>query len=59
MQIEMTDEEWHTFRLLLRDYVPQLQREVARTDDHPFRHELVRRQEVAEHLLEILEEVEA
>lgn len=58
MQIEMTEEEWHTLRLLLRDYVPQLQREVARTDDHSFRHELVKRQEVAEHLLGILGEAE-
>ena len=59
MQIEMTDEEWHTFRLLLQDYVPQLRREIARTDDHTFRHELVKRQEVAEHLLDILDEAEA
>ena len=59
MQIEMTNEEWHTFRMLLQDYVPQLRREVARTDDHPFRHELVKRQEVAEHLLDILDEAEA
>jgi hypothetical protein len=59
MQIEMTDEEWHTFRLLLHDYVPQLRREIARTDDHTFRHELVKRQEVAEHLLDILDEAEA
>ena len=59
MQIEMTDEEWHTFRLLLQDYVPQLRREIARTDDHSFRHELVKRQEVAEHLLDMLDEAEA
>lgn len=58
MQVEMNDEEWHTMRLLLRDYVPQLQREVARTEDHDFRHELVKRQEVAEHLLDVLNEAE-
>ena len=59
MQVEMKDDEWHTLRLLLRDYVPQLQREVARTEDHDFRHELVKRQEVAEHLLDVLNEAEA
>lgn len=59
MQVDLNDEEWHTMRLLLRDYVPQLQREVARTEDRDFRHELVRRQEVAEHLLGLLDEAEA
>jgi len=58
MQIDLSDDEWHTLRLLLRDYVPQLRREVARTDAHEFRHELVKRQEVCEHLLGILEETE-
>jgi len=59
MQVELSDEEWHTLRLLLHDYVPQLQREVARTEDRDFRHELVRRQEVAEHLLDVLDAAEA
>ena len=58
MQIELDNDEWQTMRLLLRDYVPQLRREVARTDDHSFRHELVKRQEAAEHLLELLDEAE-
>lgn len=58
MQVELDDEEWHTMRLLLRDYLPQLQREVARTENHDFRHDLVRRQEVAEHLLDVLDEAE-
>jgi hypothetical protein len=59
VQIDLTDDEWHTLRLLLQDYLPQLRREVARTDQTTFRHELVRRQEVCEHLLDLLEEAEA
>lgn len=58
MQIELSDEEWHELRLLLRDYLPQLRREVARTDDHAYRHELVKREDVAEHLLGLLDEAE-
>lgn len=59
MQIELSDEEWHTLRLVLEDYLPQLRREVARTEQTTFRHELVRRQEVCEHLLDELDEAEA
>jgi hypothetical protein len=59
MQIDLSDDEWHTLCLLLHDYLPQLRREVARTEQATFRHELVRRQEVCEHLLDQLEEAEA
>ena len=54
MQIEMNETELHTLRLVLEDYLPQLRLEVARTEAHEFRHELVKRQEVCEHLLDLL-----
>ena len=58
MQIELDDAEWHTLRLVLEDYLPQLRREVARTDPGDFRHELVRREEVLEHLVDLLQQAE-
>lgn len=59
MQIELSAAEAHTFRLLLEDYLPQLRREVARTDAREFRHGLVLRQELCERLLELLREADA
>jgi hypothetical protein len=40
---------------ILRDTLPDLRREVARTDRHDFRHELVQRQELCERLVARLE----
>jgi len=54
MQIDLTDEEWHTVRLVLNDYLPQLRREIARTEALDFRHALVKREEACEHLLDLL-----
>jgi hypothetical protein len=56
MQIELTDEEAHTLRLLLDDYLPQLRREVARTEQREFRHQMVKRQEVCERVVGLLHE---
>ena len=41
-------------RELLQEYLPTLEREVARTEVKSFRHELVQRQELCERLLERL-----
>jgi hypothetical protein len=41
---------------MLRDYLPSLRREVARTDSHEFRHDLVKRQDLCERLLGSLDE---
>jgi len=57
MRIDLTDDEARTLGALLRDYLPSLRFEVARTDQHDFRHELVKRQDVCERLLELLDEV--
>ena len=54
MQIEMNETELHTLRQVLEDYLPQLRLEVARTEAHEFRHELLKRLEVCEHLLDLL-----
>lgn len=59
MQIELTDREARTLHALLRDYLPDLRREIARTEDHDFRHDLVLRQELAERLVGRLEPVAA
>ena len=59
MQLELTDDEAHTLRLLLRDYLPELKMEVARTDARDFRHEMVKRQEVCERLLGMLDQADA
>ena len=55
MTLQLTPDEAKTFHALLHDYLPELRREVARTDDHDFRHELVKRQDLCERLLAELE----
>ena len=54
MKLVFTDQEALTLRGLLEAYLPELRREVARTEDHGLRHELVRRQELAERMLDTL-----
>ena len=51
MQVELTTEEAGTLKALLRDTIPDLKREMARTDDRQFRHELVQREELCERLI--------
>jgi hypothetical protein len=54
MQISLTDDDARELHALLRDYLPQLHMEVARTEARDFRHELVKRQDVCERVLELL-----
>ena len=51
MQVELTAEEATTLQALLRDYIPDLKREIARADDRRFRHQLVLREELCERLI--------
>ncbi len=51
MQITLTDQEVDILGGLLRDYLPELKREVARTEQHELRHLFVERQELIERLL--------
>ena len=55
MQLNLTDEETETLRTLLHAYLHGLRMEVARTDARAFRHELIKRQDLCERLLEVLE----
>lgn len=54
MQLNLTDRDAELLRGLLRDYLPDLRREVARTEERAFRHEMVERQTLVERLLEDL-----
>jgi hypothetical protein len=54
MQLDLIESEAEILRDLLLAYLPELEREVARTDRHSLRHALVQRQELAERLLEQL-----
>lgn len=54
MHLTLSNEEAGLLERLLHDYLPELKREVARTEAHEFRHELVARQELCERLLDRL-----
>jgi predicted RNA binding protein with dsRBD fold (UPF0201 family) len=56
MQLNLTDDEAHVLRAILHDYLPSFRLEVARTDAREIRHEMVRRQDVVERVLELLEQ---
>ena len=56
MRIDLTDDEARILGAMLRDYLPSLRREVARTDSHEFRHDLVKRQDLCERLLGALDD---
>jgi hypothetical protein len=51
MDIVLNDDDLLTLRGLLHDFLPQLQREAARTDSKELRHLLVTRQTLCEQLL--------
>ena len=52
MPLLLPDEDAVLLRDLLADYLPSLKREVARTEQHDLRHQMVLRQELVERLLE-------
>ena len=55
MHVDMTADEAATLKGLLSDCIPDLKREIARTDNHQFRHELVLREELCERLISRLD----
>jgi hypothetical protein len=55
MNLDLNDDEAATLRDLIRSYLPDLRREVARTDAHDYRHDLIKRQDLCEKLLAKLE----
>ena len=54
MPLLLPDEDAVLLRDLLADYLPSLKREVARTEQHDLRHQMVLRQELVERLLDRL-----
>jgi hypothetical protein len=54
MDLTLSDDDVLTLRGFLHDYLPQLEREAARTDSREVRHVLVTRLSVCERLLEQL-----
>jgi hypothetical protein len=54
MQLALSEQETEILRDLFEAYLPELRREVARTQRQPLRHVLVQRQELVERLLEQL-----
>jgi len=57
MMLELPQEDAQRLRQLLQDYLPDLQREMARTDEKTLRHELVLRVELCERLVARLAKV--
>jgi hypothetical protein len=51
MQLTLTAQDAEILRDLLHDYLPELRREVARTDQRDLRHRLAQREDLAEQLL--------
>ena len=54
MMLDLTDLDARMLRELLQDYLPDLKREVARTDSKEFRHLLVQRLDLVERLVQDL-----
>lgn len=54
MNITLTEHDAELLRGLLRDYLPTLQREVARTEQRDLRHLMVERLDVLERFIEQL-----
>jgi hypothetical protein len=55
MQLTLSPEEAVTLRDLLADYLPALQREAVRTEQHDLRHLMFQRQDLVERLVDELE----
>jgi hypothetical protein len=51
MRIDLTGDEAAMLKGLLADCILGLKREIARTEHHGFRHELVQREELCESLI--------
>ena len=56
MHIALTNDDARLLGAVLRDHLPDLRREAARTDERTMRHELERRLEMCERLLARLDQ---
>ena len=57
MMLDLPQEDARRLRQLLQDYLPDLQREMSRTDEKTLRHELVLRVELCERVVAQLAKV--
>lgn len=55
MELMLTEDDARTLRDFLRDHLPDLKFEVARTEVKSLRHTLLMRQELIERILELLD----
>lgn len=55
MQLVLSDDEAVLLRGLLSDYLPELRREAARTEQRELRHLMVQRQDLLERVIEQLD----
>jgi hypothetical protein len=55
MRVDLTTDEAVTLRGVLQDCVLGLKREIARTENHDFRHQLVVREDLCEKLISQLD----
>ena len=56
MMLDLSQDDARMLGEVLQNYLPDLKREVARTEVKTLRHELVQRQELCERLLQRLSE---
>lgn len=54
MQLNLSDHDVEVLRGILQDCLPDLRREVARTEDRGFCHQLVEREDLIERLVQEL-----
>ena len=55
MRLDLSTSEANILHDLLHAYLPDLRREVARTENREFRHTMEQRQEICERILQALE----
>ena len=58
LQIELTDEEQHILKEILKSDLSDLRMEICETDDRTFKHMLKNKEQVIEKILEMLRQTD-